>query len=55
MKEQILYRSLKIIEEIYDESQYGVDDLYRIKDIVHSLDDNQWNSKQCVVDTLKPN
>ena len=54
MKEQILYRSLKIIEEIYDESQYGVDDLYRIKDIVHSLDDNHWNSKQWVVDTLTP-
>ncbi len=54
MKEQILYRSLKIIEEIYDESQYGVDDLYRIKDIVHSLDDNHWNSKQWIVDTLTP-
>ena len=54
MKEQILYRSLKIIEEIYDESQYGVDDLYRIKDIVHSLDDNHWNSKQWRVDTLTP-
>ena len=54
MKEQILYRSLKIIEEIYDESQYGIDDLYRIKDIVHSLDDNHWNSKQWLVDTLTP-
>ena len=54
MKEQILYRSLKIIEEIYDESQYGVDDLYRIKDIVHSLDDNHWASKQWLVDTLTP-
>lgn len=54
MKEQILYRSLKVIEEIYDESQYGVDDLYRIKDIVHSLDRNHWVSKQWLVDTLRP-
>ena len=54
MKEQILYRSLKIIEEIYDESQYGVDDLYRIKDIVHSLDDNHWIGKQWLIDTLYP-
>ena len=54
MKEQILYRSLKIIEEIYDESQYGIDDLYRIKDIIHSLDENHWVGKQWLVDTLKP-
>ena len=54
MKELILYRSLKIIEEIYDESQYGVDDLYRIKDIIHSLDDNHWDGKKWLVDTLTP-
>ena len=54
MKELILYRSLKIIEEIYNESQYGVDDLYRIKDIIHSLDDNHWDGKKWLVDTLTP-
>ena len=54
MKEQILYRSLKIIEEIYNESQYGVNDLYRIKDIVHSLDNNHWVGKKWLIDTLYP-
>ena len=51
---KILYRSLKIIEEIYDEAQYGIDDLYRIKDIVHCLDENHWVGKQWLVDSLKP-
>jgi len=54
LKEQIYHRSLKIIEEIYNESQYGIDDLYRIKDIVHSLDDNHWVGKQWLIDTLYP-
>lgn len=31
---------------------YGDDDLYRIKDIVHSVDSKQWTSKQWLVDTL---
>ena len=43
---KILYNALKVNEEIYNESQYGVDDLYRIKDIAHSLDANHWNSKK---------
>ena len=32
---------------------YGDDDLYRIKDIVHSVDSKHWTSKQWLVDTLK--
>ncbi len=52
MEADLLYRSLKIIEEIYDESMYGQNDLYRIKDIIHSLDKNHWQSKQWLVDEL---
>jgi hypothetical protein len=46
LESKILYRALKLSEKIYDESMYGVDDLYRIKDIVHSVDDNHWKSKE---------
>ena len=52
MDQLILYRSLKIIEEIYNESMYGDPDIYRIKDIVHSLDANHWRGKQWLVDVL---
>jgi hypothetical protein len=31
---------------------YGDPDLYRIKDIIHSLDNNHWQSKQWLVDVL---
>ena len=31
---------------------YGVDDLYRIKDIVHSVDKNHWESKKWLADKL---
>ena len=51
---KILYNALKLCENIYDESQYGVDDLYRIKDLSHSLDINHWLSKQWLVDKLYP-
>ena len=37
-KSVIYYRAIKLNEEIYDESQYGVDDLYRIKDIKELID-----------------
>ena len=50
MDQLILYRSLKLVEEIYDESMYGDPDIYRIKDIVHSVDINHWKSKQWLVD-----
>tara|TARA_R110002153_G_scaffold11976_9_gene45664 strand:+ start:2542 stop:3168 length:627 start_codon:yes stop_codon:yes gene_type:complete len=46
LESKILYRALKLSEKIYDESMYGVDDLYRIKDIVHSVDENHWRSKE---------
>lgn len=31
---------------------YGDPDLYRIKDIIHSVDNNHWKSKQWLVDAL---
>ena len=46
MNSEILYRALKLCEEVYDESMYGIDDLYRIKDISHSVDKNHWESKR---------
>ncbi len=46
----ILNRSLKLIEQIYDESLYGDKDIYRIKDVIHSLDANHWKSKQWAAD-----
>lgn len=46
----ILYRTIKLGEEIYNESMYGVDDLYRIKDLSHSVDDNHWISKQLLAE-----
>jgi hypothetical protein len=52
MDEEILYRGLKLIEEVYNESMYGMNDIYRIKDLVHALDKNHWNSKQWLVDEL---
>ena len=52
MNAEILYRSLKIIENVYDDSMYDEDDFYRIKDIIHSLDKNHWDSKQWLVDIL---
>ena len=52
MQPLILQRSLKIIEQIYDESMYGSTDIFRIKDLIHSLDPNQWRSKQWLAKTL---
>ena len=52
MNSKILYRALKLTEEVYDESMYGVDDLYRIKDIVHSIDKNHWDGKKWLADKL---
>ena len=52
MQSKILYKALKLVEEVYDESMYGVDDLYRIKDIVHSVDNNHWESKKWLADKL---
>ena len=52
MQSKILYKALKLVEEVYDESMYGVDDIYRIKDIVHSVDKNHWESKKWLADKL---
>jgi len=49
LKAEILNRCLKLIEEVYDESMYGDNDIYRIKDIIHSVDNNHWYSKQWLV------
>ena len=46
---EILNRCLKLIEEVYDESMYGENDIYRIKDLIHSVDKNHWLSKQWLV------
>jgi hypothetical protein len=46
---EILNRCLKLIEEVYDESMYGENDIYRIKDLIHSVDKNHWRSKQWLV------
>ena len=43
---EILYRTIKLSEKIYNESMYGVDDLYRIKDLSHSMDHNHWVGKR---------
>ena len=50
LESKILSRALKLSEKVYDESMYGVDDLYRIKDIVHSVDQNHWDSKKWLAD-----
>ena len=50
MNQEILNRCLKLIEEVYDESMYGDNDIYRIKDLIHSVDNNHWKSKQWLVD-----
>lgn len=52
LNSKILYNALKLSEEIYDESQYGIDDLYRIKDISHCLDKNQLHSKRWLAQEL---
>ena len=49
MNPEILNRCLKLIEEVYDESMYGNNDIYRIKDLIHSVDNNHWRSKQWLV------
>ena len=49
MNPEILNRCLKLIEEVYDESMYGDNDIYRIKDLIHSVDNNYWRSQQWLV------
>ena len=49
MNPEILNRCIKLIEEVYNESMYGENDIYRIKDLIHSVDKNHWKSKQWLV------
>lgn len=51
----ILNRVLKLCEKVYDESMYGVDDLFRIKDLVHSVDKNHWEGKEWLAKELYKN
>lgn len=53
MNSTILNRALKLCEQVYDESMYGTDDLYRIKDIVHSVDRNHWDGKKWLAEEFK--
>ena len=53
MEEEILRRGLKKIKEIFEQSTQSQDeDLFRIPDIINSLDKKQVQSKQWLVDTL---
>jgi hypothetical protein len=52
--EHILQRSLKLIEEIYDNTMYEKNDFFRIKDIIHSLDSKQIDSKKWLVEHFSP-
>lgn len=46
---------MKVISEIYDKSCFLEDvDLYRIKDICNSLEENQWEAKSWLVKELSP-
>lgn len=53
MDVKILNAGLKEIERIYNNSMYDPnEDLYRITDIIHALDENHWKGKQWLVDEL---
>ncbi len=41
----VLMESLKVIENAYNEAMYDNNDIYRVKDLIHSLDTNHWKSK----------
>ena len=43
---QPLSNALSLIENIYDDSMYGNADMFRIKDLIHSLSSNQIKSKE---------
>ena len=52
---EIYKRALKAIYEVYKWSEYGDNDLYRIKDIIHSLNENHWASKRWLVEKIRAN
>ena len=49
---EVYKSSLRAIEQVYVMSEYGDNDLYRIKDIIHSLSKNHWDSKQWLAEKL---
>ena len=49
LKTTVLKRSLKVIEDIYNEAMYDNNDIYRVKDVIHSLDSNHWRNKEWAV------
>jgi hypothetical protein len=54
-REEIYKNALKQIEKIYTESKYNPDkDLYRSLDIMHSVSDGQFASKEWLVKNLEP-
>lgn len=54
-REEIYKNALKQIEEIYIKSKYDHNtDLYRIYDIINSLNDGQFESKEWLVKNLEP-
>lgn len=56
MYRELLYRNaLKAIEDIYIQSKYNPDvDLYRSFDIINSVNENQFKSKEWLTDQLFP-
>lgn len=54
-KEEIYKNSLKTIERIYNESMYSKEfDFYRIIDVIHSVNDEQIQTKEWLVTELLP-
>ena len=53
MEVSILNQSLKVVEQIYNECEYDSGDIYRIKDLIHSLDENHWRGKKWCADILR--
>lgn len=49
---EVYKAALRAVYEVYEWSEYGDNDLYRIKDVCHALSDNHWNSKQWLRDQL---
>lgn len=52
MEVSILNQSLKVVEQIYNECEYDSGDIFRIKDLIHSLDENHWRGKKWCADIL---
>jgi hypothetical protein len=54
-RELIYKNAFEIVNVIYKDSKYDPDqDLFRASDILNSINENQWASKEWLVDTLMP-